>query len=311
MSSEQTSFDPGLTQQYSGKILRMIERDGSFNVRKTGGGFKNIHFFQFLINISWPNFLLIILAGYIIVNTIFASLYLTAGIQNIKGAQADSPLSAFLSAFFLSVHTLTTVGYGTIAPKDIWTNVIASFEALAGLMGLALATGLLYGRFSRPSARLAFSEKAIVAPYRDGTGLEFRLANKRQNVLVDLEATVILMTVVNAGGIQKREYQQLALERSNVYFLALTWTVVHPVDERSPLFGKSKEDLAAQQAEILILVRAFDDTFSQVVHSRYSYRFDEIVWGAKFLPAFRVTEEGGMNLELNGLSKIETLDKGD
>lgn len=305
MNLDHTSFDPGLTQQYTGKIQRMIEKDGAFNVRKTGAGLLNIHFFDFLINTSWLSFFMIILAGYIAVNATFAVLYLLAGIQHIIGAQSGTPLAAFLSAFFLSVHTFTTVGYGTIAPNDFWTNLIATFEALAGLMALALATGLLYGRFSRPSARLAFSDKAIIAPYRGGTGLEVRVSNKRPNVLLELEATLVLMTVVNAGGIQKREYHQLKLERSSVYFLALTWTIVHPVDKDSPLFGKTAEDLAAQQAELLVMIRAFDDTFSQFVHSRYSYRFDEIVWGANFLPAFRVTEDGGLVLELNRLSDIE------
>jgi inward rectifier potassium channel len=309
MNPEQTSFDPGLTQQYTGKILRTIEKDGSFNVRKSGGGFKNFHFFHFLINVSWPSFFLVILAGYFTVNAIFASLYLIAGIQSIQGANGSTPLSAFMSAFFLSVHTFTTVGYGTLAPKDFWTNVIAAFEALTGLMALAVATGLLYGRFSRPSARLAFSEKAIVAPYRNGKGLQFRVANKRPNVLMDLEATVMLMTVVNSGGTLKREYFPLSLERSTVYFLALTWTLVHPIDESSPFYGKSTDDLRNQQAEILILIKGFDDTFSQVVHSRYSYTFDEIEWGAKFRPAFRVTDKGDMVLDLDRLSEMELLNQ--
>lgn len=309
MNPEQTSFDPGLTQQYSGKILRTIEKDGSFNVRKSGGGLRNFHFFHFLINVSWPTFFLVILSGYILVNAIFASLYLAAGIQSIAGANGATALSAFLSAFFLSVHTFTTVGYGTLAPKDFWTNVIAAFEALTGLMALAVATGLLYGRFSRPSARLAFSDKAVVAPYRDGKGLQFRVANKRPNVLMDLEATVMLMTVVNSGGVLKREYFPLSLERSNVYFLALTCTIVHPIDESSPFYGKSFEDLRNQQAEILILIKGFDDTFSQVVHSRYSYTFDEIEWGAKFRPAFRVTEKGDMVLDLDKLSEMEKLNQ--
>ena len=309
MSFDQSTFDPGLTQQYSGNILRMIEKDGSFNVKKKGGGLKNVHFFQFLINISWARFLLLVLLGYLAVNAFFACLYIAAGVEHLRGAETGSPLAGFLSAFFFSVHTFTTVGYGTIAPISFMTNLIAALEALTGLMALALATGLLYGRFSRPSARLAFSENALVAPYHGQQGLEFRLANKRANVLVDLNATVILMTVVNVAGGQKRKYEQLRLERSSVYFLALTWTIVHPIDENSPLHGKSRDELAAMQAEILILVRAFDDTFSQVVHSRYSYRYDEIVWGARFLPSFHVTDAGGLDLELGRLGDFEPADR--
>lgn len=267
-------------------------------------GLKNFHFYQFLINISWFQFFLVILSGYIL-NAIFACLYLLAGIRNIQGADAGTPLSAFLSTFFLSVHTFTTVGYGTIAPKDIWTNVIAAFEALTGLMGLALATGLLYGRFSRPSAKIVFSDNAIIAPYFGKTSFQFRIANKRTNTLMELEAKVMIMTVSGTGENHRREYHVLNLERSSVYFLPLTWTVVHPIDEQSPLFGKTLKNLSDSQAEILILIKAFDDTFSQVVHSRYSYRFDEILWGAKYLPAFSVTKDGDMALQLNRLNEVE------
>lgn len=305
MSLDQTSFDPGLTEKYTGALNRAIEKDGSFNVRKSGGGLNNFHFYQFLINLSWLQFFLVILSGYIVVNAFFASLYLLAGIGNISGADARTPLAAFLSAFFLSVHTFTTVGYGTIAPNDFWTNVIASFEALTGLMALALATGLLYGRFSRPTSKIVYSERAVIAPYRGKTSLQFRIANRRTNTLMEIEAKMLLMTVSGSGENHKRKYHVLNLERPSVYFLPLTWTVVHPIDERSPLFGKTLDDLADSQAEILILIKAFDDTFGQVVHSRYSYRFDEILWGAKFLPAFSVTKEGDMALQLDRLNEVE------
>ncbi len=305
MSLDQTSFDPGLTEKYTGALNRAIEKDGSFNVRMSGVGLKNFHFYRFLIDLSWPQFFLVILSGYILINAIFASLYLLAGIGNIQGADARTPLSAFLSTFFLSVHTFTTVGYGTIAPNDFWTNVIAAFEALAGLMALALATGLLYGRFSRPSAKIVYSERAVIAPYRGKTSLQFRIANRRTNTLMEIEAKVLLMTVSGTGDNHKRKYYTLNLERPSVYFLPLTWTVVHPIDEASPLYGKTLDDLSDSQAELLILVKAFDDTFGQFVHSRYSYRFDEILWGAKFLPAFSVTNDGDMALELNRLNEVE------
>ena len=305
MSFDQTSFDPGLTEKYTGALNRAIEKDGSFNVRMSGGGLKNFHFYRYLIDLSWPQFFLVILSGYILINVIFASLYLLAGIANIQGADARTPLSAFLSTFFLSVHTFTTVGYGTIAPNDFWTNVIAAFEALTGLMALALATGLLYGRFSRPSAKIVYSERAVVAPYRGKTSLQFRIANRRTNTLMEIEAKMLLMTVSGNEDNHKRKYYVLNLERPSVYFLPLTWTVVHPIDEASPLYGKTLDDLSDSQAELLILIKAFDDTFGQFVHSRYSYRFDEILWGARFLPAFSVTKDGDMALELDRLNEVE------
>ncbi|HUI28728.1 MAG TPA: ion channel [Candidatus Acidoferrales bacterium] len=304
MSLDQTSFDPGLTEKYTGELHRAIEKDGSFNVRMSGAGLNNFHFYRFLINLSWPQFFLMILLGYILINSLFACLYLLAGIKNIVGGDARTPMSAFLSTFFLSVHTFTTVGYGTIAPNNFWTNVIASFEALTGLMGLALATGLLYGRFSRPSAKIVYSDRAVIAPYRGKTSLQFRIANRRTNTLMEIEAKMLLMTVSGTGDNHKRKYHVLNLERPSVYFLPLTWTVVHPIDEQSPLFGKTLSDLSDSQAEILILIKAFDDTFGQFVHSRYSYRFDEILWGAKFVPAFSVTKDGDMALELNKLNEV-------
>ncbi len=307
MSLDQTSFDPGLTEKYTGALNRAIEKDGSFNVRKSGGGLKNFHFYRFLIDISWPKFFLVILLGYIFINAAFACLYLLAGIRNILGANGGTSLSAFLSTFFLSVHTFTTVGYGTIAPNDFWTNLIAAFEALTGLMGLALATGLLYGRFSRPSSKIVYSDRAVIAPYRGKTSLQFRIANQRANTLMEIEAKMLLMTVSGTGDNHKRKYHVLNLERPSVYFLPLTWTVVHPIDEQSPLFGKTLDDLSGSQAEILILIKAFDDTFGQVVHSRYSYRFDEILWGARFLPAFSVTKDGDMALELDKLNEVEVV----
>ncbi len=305
MSFDNTSFDPGLTEKYTGVLNRAIGKDGSFNVRKSHG-LKDFHFYQFLINLSWPSFFLVILSGYILVNALFACLYLMAGISAMLDTR--TPLSTFVSAFFLSVHTFTTAGYDTLAPHNFWTNMIAAFEALTGLMGLALATGLLYGRFSRPRSKIVFSERAIIAPYRGGTSLQFRIANRRSNTLMEIEAKMLLMKVTGSGSNHKREYHVLGLERSSVYFLPLTWTIVHPIDEKSPFFGQTPDDLSNSQAEILILIKAFDDTFGQVVHSRYSYRFDEITWGASFRPAFGVTKDGNMSLALNKLSEVEEID---
>jgi inward rectifier potassium channel len=208
-------------------------------------------------------------------------------------------LGPFARAFFFSVHTLTTVGYGALYPFGMAANAVAGVEAALGLMGFAMATGLLYGRFSRPSARLIFSEKMVMSPFHDGQSLQFRIANQRQNVLMDLDADMMLMTVENdEHGQMKRVFKELKLERRRIYFLALTWTIVHPLDPESPLFQKTAEDLQRMQAEIIILIRGFDDSFSQVVHSRYSYRWDEIEWSARFAPAFEVAEAGHLVLDV-------------
>ncbi len=240
--------------------------------------------------------------AFVLLNVVFAGLYLALGVEHLRGTEPE--MSGFENAFFFSVHTLTTVGYGNIYPTGDWTNAASAMEAATGLMVFALITGLLYGRFSRPSARILFSDQALVAPYQDGTSLQFRLTNARTNVLMDLEARVMLMTVDTNDGQLKRQFIDLPLERRGVYFFPLTWTIVHPIDSASPLYGKTAEDLSRLAAEILILIQGFDDTFSQQVHARYSYRHDEIVWGAKFEPAFTVDAKGELVLEIDRVSKL-------
>jgi len=297
------SFDPGLTTQFSGELRRTINADGSFNVRREGLRWRDANPYLMLIDTTWPRFLIIVLAGFLTVNMVFAFLYLMIGIENLRGLESD--MSAFANAFFFSVHTLTTVGYGNVYPQGPWANIISSIEAATGLMLFAIATGLLYGRFSRPSARILYSKNALIAPYQDGTSLQFRVTNARKNVLMNMDARVMLMTVETRDGELKRSFVELPLERPGVYFFALTWTIVHPIDSASPFFGKTAEELATQSAELLILIQGFDDTFSQVVHSRYSYRHDEIVWGAKFIPAFKVSPKGDLVVEVDRIDEMK------
>ena len=261
--------------------------------------------YLYLIDTSWPRFLLIILIGFLAINTIFAVLYLVVGIQHLRSS--DSGLSPVASAFFFSVHTLTTVGYGDIYPSGFAANLLSALEAGAGLMLFAIATGLMYGRFSRPSARIVFSKSMVITPYQDGHAVQFRIANGRRNTLLEIEAKVLFMTVRSKDGELKRDYVDLPLERPKVYFLPLTWTIVHPIDSDSPLYGKTAGDLASQEAEFLILIKAFDTTFSQAVNARNSYRHDEIVWGAKFTPVFQVDTKGDLVLEVDRIDEMRML----
>jgi inward rectifier potassium channel len=298
----QQQFDPGITQTYAGELRRIINRDGSFNVRRRGWNLKDLHVYRLLLSLSWPAFMGLVMALFLVVNVVFAGFYVAAGLGNLAGAEASTRVESVLNAFFFSVQTLTTVGYGSISPKSIATNAIASIEAMIGVMGFAFAAGLLYGRFSRPSARILFSDRAIICPFRDGTSLQFRVANKRSNAIVNLEATVLLMTVEQVAGEQKRRYVRLELERSTVYFLPLTWTIVHPIDDSSPLKGISKEQLAERSAELLVLITGFDDSFNQVVHARTSFRYDEILWGARFISAFYADDRGELVLDLRKIN---------
>ncbi len=301
---EKPSFDPGFTEKYRGQLQRIIKGDGGFNVRRRGATWRDIHPYLFMINSPWPVFMGVIFLGYVIANVIFAWIYLGIGVEYLQGADTGTALGRFLSAFFFSAQTFTTVGYGRISPEGLPANAVAAFEALLGLMAFAIATGLVFGRFSRPAARLAFSRQMVVAPYQNGASLQFRVANRRSNNLMEIEARVLLSTVESSVGNLLRKYRPLQLERSGVQFLPLTWTVVHAIDESSPLWGMTAADLAQHQAEFLILIKAFDDTFFQTVHVRHSYRHEEVVWGARFVPAFEADAQGEMVLDLRRLSEI-------
>jgi inward rectifier potassium channel len=305
MAAPKQTFDPGLTQQFTGELRRAINKDGSFNVHRRGASLSSRNPYLFLVDTSWPRFIFWLLAGYVLVNVIFAEIFILVGIQYLIGESTNTGVGPFMSAFFFSVHTLTTVGYGDVYPRGMAANIVASIEAMSGLMGFALATGLLYARFSRPSARILFSERILIAPYQDMTALQFRIANQRTNVLMELQATVMLMTVERSDGELRRQFAELSLERNKVYFIPLTWTIVHPIDNGSPLYGLTQADLDQREAEFLVVVKGFDETFSQPVNTRFSYRHDEIQWGAKFLPAFRVDTQGDLVLELNQINAVQ------
>jgi inward rectifier potassium channel len=298
-------FDPGLTQQYSGSISRVVNKNGEFNIRRAGQTWRDTNPYTFLINCSWTLFAAIVVLVFTIVNVLFAWCYMSIAEGRIKGAESKDPWVHFFNLFFFSTHTLTTVGYGNMYPDGPTANAIASVEALLGLMAFAIATGLLFGRFSRPSARFGFSDTMVIAPYRNGTALEFRVVNRRANNLIEAEARVMLMTVETDGGKLKRKYQQLQLERTQVLFLPLTWTVVHPIDENSPLHGKTAADFEQFQAEVVVMMRGFDENFGQVVYARYSYRFDEIIWGARFAAAFEVEQSGDLLLWVDRVGLTE------
>ncbi len=302
---EKPTFDPGLTQKYTGSIRRIINENGNFNVYRKGVNWRDRNPYLYMISTSWPRFLLDVFVGYLVMNFIFAGIYWVVGVEHLHGVETPTAFGRFLNAFFFSAHTLTTVGYGNIYPEGVAANTVAALEALLGLMSFALATGLLFGRFSRPAARLAFSKRMIVAPYKDGLSLQFRVANRRSNNLMELEANLLVTTVEWVNGQQQRRYDRLTLERETILFLPLTWTIVHPLDESSPLYGKTAADLEAMQAEFLVLVKGFDDMFYQILHTRYSYLYDELVWGAKFEPSFRTDSDGNLALEIERLGSYQ------
>jgi inward rectifier potassium channel len=279
------------TKSYN-KSIRFINEDGTVNIKRTGlGGLNNIDIYHWLINISLPKLIVVILSSYTIVNSLFALAYYLIGTENFGGITAVTEADKFLTLVFFSAQTLTTVGYGHVYPISHYISIVSAIESLIGLLGFALATGLLYGRFSRPKADLLFSKNILIAPYDHIKGLMFRITNKMQYELIESEATVTVS--YNDPETKKREFEQLKLEINKIDFLALSWTIVHPITDESPLKGLHAKDLIQRDAEFLILIRAVNDTFSQSVHSRYSYKAIDIVENAKFKPLKQEADRNG------------------
>jgi inward rectifier potassium channel len=299
--------DLGFGSQPVMKNQPLVNKDGSPNVRRVGLPFFNTaNNYHTLITMSWTKFWLLVLSGYAILNLVFAFIYMAFGTGSLDGGADNAALSHFWAAFFFSAQTISTVGYGHISPRGMAANSVAALESMMGLLTFALATGLLYGRFSRPSAQIAYSKNMIIAPYLEhGKGLMFRLANMRRNMLIDLEIEIIFSFNEVIDGKPIRRFYPLDVERRKVSLLTMNWTVVHPLDENSPLHDMTKDDLEKSEAGFAILLRAFDDTFSQTVHSRTSYQAHEIIWGAKFKPVFDRDDDGRIVLDLSKISDSE------
>jgi len=300
--------DLGFGPQPVIKNQPLINKDGTPNVRRAGLPFLNTaNNYHTLITMSWTKFWIMVISGYVVLNLIFALIYMSFGPGSLDGSSGNTAFNHFWDAFFFSAQTISTVGYGHISPKGMMANSVAALESMMGLLAFALATGLLYGRFSRPSAQIIYSKNLLIAPYLEkGRGVMFRLANMRKNILIDLEIEIIFSfnETMDDGKVIRRFYP-LEVERRKVSVLTLNWTVVHPLDENSPLIDMTREDLEKTEASFAILLRAFDDTFSQTVHSRTAYQSHEIVWGAKFKPVFDRDQDGRIVLDLSKISDHE------
>lgn len=284
---------------------RGVNKDGSFNVVREGiPKFRPYEMYHTIISMTWGKFLFWVMLTYTLVNIIFACIYYLIGMESLAGiSPTATETEKFYEAFFFSSQTLTTLGYGRLAPVGALASTVAAIESMLGLLGCALATGLLYGRFSRPRAKIKYSEHAVVAPYRDGAGLMFRVVNQRSNQLIEVECDVTLSMLPKGSSV--RTFVPLTLERRKINLFPLSWTLVHPLDEESPVFGMNREELIANDVEIIILIKAFDDTFSQTIYSRSSYKAEEIVWGSKFLPMISRMENGSTRLDIGLIDAME------
>ena len=286
---------------------RFLNRDGSYNVSRTGlPFFRSLNLYHYLLTMSWGTFFLLLVCFYFSVNILFAVGYFLCGPDALHGSQAITAGERLLEDFFFSVQTLATIGYGGLSPSGLAANILVTIQALIGGLGFALATGLVFARFSRPSAKIIFSDQAIIAPYQDMTAFEFRIVNTNSNELVDVNATVSLSRIEEHQGKRVRRFYGLTLERDQVRFFPLHWVIVHPIDKNSPLHGVTPEDLEKSDAEFLVLVSATDDTSSQTVHTRSSYKHDELEWGAKFSDMF-ISDKGTMGIDVRKLHEIENV----
>ncbi len=290
---------------------RFINKNGTANIEKRGLPILDrISWYHTMIDMPRWKFMLILFSFYIAMNFVFALIYYGIGIENLNGIDiSNSVLVQFGQAYFFSAQTFTTVGYGHISPSGFLTSAIAATEALIGLLSFAIATGLFFGRFSKPTAFIKFSHNAIIAPYGEITALMIRLTPYKNTNFTDAEAKITLGMSIEEKGMLTNKFFTLELELQKINALNLSWTLVHPITENSPLYQFSATDFANINGEILVFVKAFDDMFSTTVATRTSYSFDEVVYGAKFEPMFtRSNDNSKTVLNLDKLNNFHRVD---
>lgn len=289
---------------------RFVKKNGQPNIEKNGVNFfEKISWYHTMLQMPRWKFFWMLIIFYTAINLLFASLYYFIGVEHLGGLTATTTTDKFIEAFFFSAQTFTTVGYGRISPIGFITSAISAFEALIGLLSFAIATGLFYGRFSRPKAFLRFSENMILAPFKDGLAIMMRVASYKNNNLTDAEAGLTAGIMMEENGVTTNKFFRLDLEYNNVSALTLSWTLVHPINENSPFYKFTLEDFKNIKGEILLYIKAFDDMFSNTVAARTSYTFDELIIGAKFIPMFHRSDDNGKTiLDLGKLNTYQEVD---
>ena len=289
---------------------RFVNKSGRPNVEKKGVGyFERISWYHVLLDMPQWKFLLSIVLFYLVVNLLFATFYFYVGPQEFGGTSASSPFEQFAEAFFFSSQSFTIGGYGRVEADNLLVNAVCALEAFLGLLTLAVITGLLYGRFSKPKAYIRFSENALITPFHNGKAIMLRLAPFKNTTLTDAEAKVSLGLIMEEDGKMVNKFYQLPLEYDSVNALTLSWTIVHPINEASPFFNFTENDFKNAKGEILVYVKAFDEMFSNTVVTRTSYTMDEIIIGAKFNPVYHKSEDNSRTLlhldKLNSYNRVE------
>ncbi|WP_198661697.1 ion channel [Lewinella sp. IMCC34183] len=279
---------------------RLIRTDGTFNVLRRG--LSQFAPYQNMVETTWLRFVATTVGLYLACNMIFALGFYLLGPRALAGVpETVTALDRYLQCLYFSMQTFTTVGYGTLAPASMQANALAAVLALFGWMALALVTGLFFARFSRPAQLILFSERAIIAPYRDGMSLQFRIANRRDSNLINLRANLNLTWLDDRDGELRRRFSTLDLERSSVSLFPLNWTVVHPLSTESPLKEWGPSDLREKSVELLVTIEGYDRTYAQQIFVNKSYTAEELEWNVRFLPMY-LEQEATTELFLDRIS---------
>jgi inward rectifier potassium channel len=276
--------DSGFGQKFVGGG-RLITEEGSYNIER-----KNVvgnSFYEYMIGLNWLNFFGITLAGFLFINMIFATAFVIIGVEDLNITKV-SPLQDFFNCLYFSIQTFTSVGYGHYNPTGNASNIIASINAFTGLFSFALATGILFARFSRPRVNILFSDKILLTPFQDGLSLQCRLVNANKNVLLQMQSSASFTWIEkDDNGNMRRKFNRLKLELDFIYLFPLNWTLVHKIDENSPFFNKSYDDIKSMTGEVLVFVRGFDDTYGDYIYKNKSYMIDQLESNKVFLPMYK------------------------
>jgi inward rectifier potassium channel len=285
---------------------RLFDSKGQPNVHRKGISFLNkFSIYHTLLNISFRKYIFLILLSYFLINLFFAVIYFFLGAEKLGlDAHNSCDSSTFSNCFFFSAQTLTTVGYGRISPTAFSTNALSAFESLLGLLLFSVITGLSYARFAKPESKIMFSTNMLVSPFQGAKALMFRMVSPTDHLLTDAEVTVTLAILEKRGDKMLPQFYPLVLENDKAISLPLNWTVVHAINESSPLANIPFAEYESRRVEFLIFVKAYDENYSNHVQSRTSYLPSEIVQNAKFVQMFYRNEEGTSTiLEINKLSE--------
>jgi len=276
------------------KSLARLPRGQRMAIVKGQDNGRFMDFYHQLLTVSWPWFFVELAAAFIVVNLAFAFLYLFD-----RGGIANARPGSFADAFFFSVQTLGTLGYGVMAPKTLYTNLLVTVESFSGILTIALFTGIIFARFSRPFARVVFSNVAVVAPFDGVPTLMFRVANQRGEAILDASIVVTLARQhTTVEGVTMRRFQELKLLRSSTALFALSWTVMHPIDQTSPLYGLTQADMIDRDMEVVVVLNGLDEIVVDRIYARHAYWADEMIWNRRFVDVISVTPNGARLVDL-------------